>query len=104
MVGATAVTRDTAQGGEITGMQHEFQFSAASEYVETVEERRAAENSDKSASKAQSQETQKAAPHEITTMVNYIRATNIETQGDKDALSAFYAAIAKIFGRQPEDA
>ena len=53
-------------------MQHEFQLSTASEYVETVEERRAAENSDKSASAAQSQERPKAAPHEITTMVDYI--------------------------------
>ena len=84
-------------------MQHEFQLSAASEYVETVEERRAAEKSDKSASAEQSQETPIAAPHEITTMVNYIRATKVEKEGGKDALSAFYAAMAKIFG-QPEDA
>ena len=81
-------------------MQHEFQLSVESEYVKTVEERRAAKNSDK----AQSQETPAAAPHEITTMVNYIRATNIETEGDKDALLSFHTTMAKIFGRMPEDA
>jgi hypothetical protein len=37
-------------------------------------------------------------------MVNYIRATNIETEGGKDALSAFYAAMATILGGMPEDA
>jgi len=36
-------------------------------------------------------------------MVNYMGAANIETKEGKDALSAFYAALAKTFGRQPED-
>ena len=72
--------------------------------METDEERRAAENSDKEASAAQSQETPEAAPHEITKMVNYMRATNIDTEGGKDTPSAFYVARAKISGRMPEDA
>ena len=86
-------------------MQHEFiQLSAASEYVETVEERWAAKNSDKAVGKAQSHEKPAAAPYEITTMVNNIRAANTETEGGKDALLSFHTAMAKIFGRMPEDA
>ena len=46
LVGATEVTRDTARGTALTGMQYEVYLTAASEYVETDKERRAAENSD----------------------------------------------------------
>jgi hypothetical protein len=37
-------------------------------------------------------------------MVNYIGVADVETEGGKDAISAIYAALIKIFGRQPEDA
>ena len=70
----------------------------------TDEERRAAIASDTEISVEQSQETSETAePHAIT-MVNYIGVYDIETEGGKDALSSLHAALAKIFGRQPEDA
>ena len=85
----------TPRGTPLMGMQHGVHLTAASEYVETDEERRAAENSDKEVSAAQSQETPEAAPQEITTMVNYMRATNIDTEGGKDALSRFIRGMGK---------
>ena len=48
--------------------------------MEIDEERRAAENSDKEVSAAQLQGKPEAAPPEITTMVNYTGAANIETE------------------------
>ena len=48
--------------------------------METDEELRAAENSDKEVSAAQSQGKPDPAPPEITTMVNYMGAANIETE------------------------
>ena len=73
------------------------------QHMETDEDWHAANASDKGVSVEHSWGTPGAAPSAITTMVNYRGAADIETEGGKDALSAFYAALAKIFGRQPED-
>ena len=95
---------NTARGTAPTGIPHDVNPTAGSEYVETDKERCTANAIDKEVSAEHVQGTPEAAPHAITTMVDYMGAAGIETEGDKDALSAFYAALAKIFGRQPEDA
>ena len=73
-------------------------------YVDTDEERRATNTSDKELSVAHSQGTPEEAPHAITTMVNYIGVTVTLNRREERTLSAFHAALAKIFGRQPQDA
>ena len=70
--------------------------------MEKDEERHAAKASDKGVSVERSQGTPAAAPSAITAMVNYTGVTDIETEGGKDALSAIYAALAKISGRHPK--
>ena len=84
-------------------IQHEVDLISASAYVETDEGRHKDTSSEKEVTTEHSQGTPEAAPHAITTMVNYMGAANIETKEGKDALSAVYAALAKIFGRQTED-
>ena len=84
---------DTACRTAPLGRQHEVQNTAGSAYVEMDEDWRAANASDKEVSVEHS--------HAITTMVNNIGVSDIETEGGKDVLSA---AMAKIYRRQPEDA
>ena len=96
---------DTACETAPWGTQHEVNHTAGLLYVDTTEERRAVIASDTDLSVEQYQETSgRGAPHAITTMVNYIGVTDVEREGGKDAISAIYAALIKIFGRQPEDA
>ena len=105
MIGATVVNMDTAYGTTPWGRQQEVHHTAGPVYVDTDEERRASIASGTEVSVKQSQgASERAASDSITTMVNYIGVTDIETEGGKDALSSFHAALAKIFGRQPEDA
>ena len=64
------------------------------------EERLAVIASDTEVSMEQSQETsEREAPHAITTMINYIGISDIDTEGGKDKLSSLHAALAKIFRR-----
>ena len=76
LVGETEVNMDTARGTALI----EIQPTATSEYVEKDEERRTANASDNEVSVEHSQWTPEAAAHAITTMVNYIGATDIETE------------------------
>ena len=94
---------DTARGTALTGIQHEVHLTTVSAYVELDEVQRTVDTSDEDVSAEHSQGTSEAAPHDITTIVNYMGETNTETEGGKDALSALYVALAKIFGRKPED-
>ena len=74
---------DTACGTAPLGRQHEVHHTAGSAYVDTDEERRAANTSDKKISVEQSQGTPEAASHAITIMVNYIGVTDIESRGGR---------------------
>ena len=98
LVGATEVTRDTVRDTALMGSQHEVHLTAASAFVKTDEEQRIAENSYKEVSTAPPQGAPDAA--EITTMVHYTGATNIETEGGRDALSAFYAALPRYIRKK----
>jgi len=68
--------------------------------VETDEERRTANASDKEVSVEHDQGTPEAAPHAITTMVNYMGAAGIETEGGKRTL---HQLITRLLRRYPKD-
>ena len=68
--------------------------------MKTDEERRAASACYKGVSVKHSQETPEAVPHAITTMVNYIGVTDIESEGARTRFSEDNPKMHKPFPRQ----
>jgi len=71
---------NTARGTAPTGIPHDVNPTAGSEYVETDKERCTANAIDKEVSAEHVQGTPEVAPHAITTMVNYMETAGIETE------------------------
>ena len=78
-------------------------YLTASEYEETDEERRAAENSDKEVSAAQSWNARSITSRDYHNGQLY-ESDRHRNGGRQGRSVSFYAALETIFGRMPEDA